>query len=75
MLGMHFFEGIERAVFVAEACVEQEPFAVLSASSGSSFEVIPQEADSLIALFCVNVGAAKPGLWEMAPRRPPVSFL
>jgi hypothetical protein len=37
--------------------------------------MIPQEADSLIAMVGVNVGAAKPSLWKMAPRRPPVSFL
>ena len=75
MLGIHFFQVIEGAVFVTEAGVVQEPTAVLSTSSGSAFEVLLQEADSLIALLCVNVGAGKPGVRKMAPRRPPVSFL
>jgi len=75
MLFIHFFQVIERAVFVTQAGVEQEPTAVLSASSGSAFEVLLQEADSFIALPSLNVGAGKPGVWKVAPRRPLVSFL
>ena len=75
MLGIHLFQVIEGAVFVTEAGLVQEPTAVLSASSGCAFDVLLQEVHSLIALPASNVRAGKPGVWKMAPRRPPVSFL